>query len=106
MLRAFKLLGGGGGGTLSGNFNALNSDMSKVYGNPTSHFRRSYCFIFRNAPLQFWDSRSIGFGGRAFKGQWHTIEDAGINPLPTRRTIPIWFGGQRRCHVAADRENG
>src|SRR5437764_12239875 len=29
-----------------------------------------------------------------FKGQWHTIEDAGINPLPTRRTIPIWFGGR------------
>jgi probable F420-dependent oxidoreductase len=28
-----------------------------------------------------------------FKGQWHTIEDAGINPLPTRRSIPIWFGG-------------
>src|SRR5437764_8224390 len=30
----------------------------------------------------------------AFKGQWHTIDDAGINPLPTRRTIPIWFGGR------------
>jgi len=28
-----------------------------------------------------------------FKGRWHTIEDAGINPLPTRRRIPIWFGG-------------
>ena len=28
-----------------------------------------------------------------FKGQWHTIEDAGINPLPTRRRIPLWFGG-------------
>ena len=28
-----------------------------------------------------------------FKGQWHTIEDAGINPLPTRRKIPLWFGG-------------
>src|SRR5437016_9290572 len=29
----------------------------------------------------------------SFKGKWHTIEDAGINPLPTRRTIPLWFGG-------------
>jgi probable F420-dependent oxidoreductase len=29
----------------------------------------------------------------SFKGQWHTIEDAGINPLPPRRSIPIWFGG-------------
>jgi probable F420-dependent oxidoreductase len=28
-----------------------------------------------------------------FRGQWHTIEDAGINPLPPRRRIPIWFGG-------------
>ncbi len=28
-----------------------------------------------------------------FKGKYHTIEDAGINPLPTRRSIPIWFGG-------------
>ena len=28
-----------------------------------------------------------------FKGQWHTIDDAGINPLPTGRRIPLWFGG-------------
>lgn len=28
-----------------------------------------------------------------FKGRWHTIEDAGINPLPPRRSIPIWIGG-------------
>ncbi len=28
-----------------------------------------------------------------FKGKWHTIPDAGINPLPVRRSIPIWFGG-------------
>ncbi len=28
-----------------------------------------------------------------FSGEWHTIDDAGINPLPTRRTIPLWFGG-------------
>jgi probable F420-dependent oxidoreductase len=27
-----------------------------------------------------------------FKGQWHTIDDAGINPLPSRK-IPLWFGG-------------
>ena len=29
----------------------------------------------------------------AFEGRWHTIDDAGINPLPLRRRIPIWFGG-------------
>ncbi len=28
-----------------------------------------------------------------FKGRWHSIEDAGINPLPPRRRIPVWFGG-------------
>ncbi len=28
-----------------------------------------------------------------FKGKWHTIEDAGINPLPVHRRIPVWFGG-------------
>ncbi|HEX3861642.1 MAG TPA: LLM class F420-dependent oxidoreductase [Stellaceae bacterium] len=29
----------------------------------------------------------------SFAGQYHTIEDAGINPLPPRRKIPIWYGG-------------
>jgi probable F420-dependent oxidoreductase len=29
----------------------------------------------------------------SFRGRWHSIDDAGINPLPIRRTIPIWFGG-------------
>jgi probable F420-dependent oxidoreductase len=28
-----------------------------------------------------------------FKGKYHTIPDAGINPLPVRRSIPVWFGG-------------
>ena len=28
-----------------------------------------------------------------FTGRWHTIVDAGINPLPVQRPIPIWFGG-------------
>lgn len=28
-----------------------------------------------------------------FSGRWHTIPDAGINPLPVQRPIPIWFGG-------------
>jgi probable F420-dependent oxidoreductase len=28
-----------------------------------------------------------------FKGRWHTIPDAGLNPLPIQRPIPIWFGG-------------
>jgi probable F420-dependent oxidoreductase len=28
-----------------------------------------------------------------YKGRWHTIDDAGINPLPVQRPIPIWIGG-------------
>lgn len=28
-----------------------------------------------------------------FDGQFHRIVDAGINPLPVQRPIPIWFGG-------------
>jgi probable F420-dependent oxidoreductase len=27
-----------------------------------------------------------------FKGKYHQIEDAGINPLPVQRPIPIWIG--------------
>ena len=28
-----------------------------------------------------------------FNGKFHTIQDAGINPLPVKRSIPIWYGG-------------
>ncbi len=28
-----------------------------------------------------------------FRGRWHTIDRAGINPLPVQRPIPVWFGG-------------
>jgi len=28
-----------------------------------------------------------------FDGRWHKVTDAGINPLPVQRPIPIWFGG-------------
>lgn len=29
-----------------------------------------------------------------FEGRWHTITDAGINPLPVQRPIPVWLGGR------------
>ncbi|HEV2098717.1 MAG TPA: LLM class F420-dependent oxidoreductase, partial [Stellaceae bacterium] len=29
----------------------------------------------------------------SFKGRWHTIDDAGINPRPASGKVPIWFGG-------------
>lgn len=35
-----------------------------------------------------WSETAISFSGR-----WHTVEDAGINPLPAQRQIPIWIGG-------------
>ncbi|HTV88152.1 MAG TPA: LLM class F420-dependent oxidoreductase [Stellaceae bacterium] len=28
-----------------------------------------------------------------FRGRWHTIEDAGINPRPSSGRVPVWFGG-------------
>ena len=27
-----------------------------------------------------------------YQGRWHTIDHAGINPLPAQRPIPIWIG--------------
>lgn len=29
-----------------------------------------------------------------YEGRWHKITDAGLNPLPVQRPIPIWFGGR------------
>jgi probable F420-dependent oxidoreductase len=37
---------------------------------------------------QLWSQPLVNFTGR-----WHTVPDAGINPLPIQRPIPIWFGG-------------
>jgi probable F420-dependent oxidoreductase len=28
-----------------------------------------------------------------YDGRWHHIPDAGLNPLPVQRPIPLWFGG-------------
>jgi probable F420-dependent oxidoreductase len=28
-----------------------------------------------------------------FEGRWDRITDAGLNPLPIQRPIPVWFGG-------------
>lgn len=35
-----------------------------------------------------WTERLVNFSG-----QWETVEDAGMNPLPIQQPIPIWFGG-------------
>ncbi|MBI4266613.1 MAG: LLM class F420-dependent oxidoreductase [Acidobacteria bacterium] len=28
-----------------------------------------------------------------YEGRWHTVTEAGLNPLPPRRAIPVWLGG-------------
>jgi probable F420-dependent oxidoreductase len=28
-----------------------------------------------------------------YQGRWHRVTDAGLNPLPQRRSIPLWMGG-------------
>ena len=35
-----------------------------------------------------------------YRGRWHRIPDAGINPLPVQQPIPVWIGG----YVAATME--
>ena len=49
-----------------------------------------------------WSNELITYDGR-----WHKITDAGINPLPVQRPIPIWLGGRaervlRRIGETAD----
>jgi probable F420-dependent oxidoreductase len=37
---------------------------------------------------QLWSNPVVNYDG-----EWHKIEDAGINPLPIQRPIPVWIGG-------------
>lgn len=30
----------------------------------------------------------------SFRGRWHVVDDAGLNPMPVRRPIPIWMAGE------------
>jgi probable F420-dependent oxidoreductase len=34
-----------------------------------------------------------------FKGRWHQITHAGLNPLPVQRPIPLWLGGRAEAVV-------
>jgi alkanesulfonate monooxygenase SsuD/methylene tetrahydromethanopterin reductase-like flavin-dependent oxidoreductase (luciferase family) len=34
-----------------------------------------------------------------FEGAWHRVADAGINPLPVQRPIPIWIGGSAEAVI-------
>ena len=37
---------------------------------------------------QLWTNELV-----TYEGKWHKITDAGLNPLPIQRPIPVWFGG-------------
>ena len=37
---------------------------------------------------RLWAEETIDYDGR-----WHRVTDAGLNPLPARRSIPVWLGG-------------
>ena len=37
---------------------------------------------------QLWKEEAI-----TYEGKWHQITDAGLNPLPPNKNIPIWLGG-------------
>jgi probable F420-dependent oxidoreductase len=34
-----------------------------------------------------------------FTGRWHRVREAGVNPLPVQRPIPIWLGGHAEAVV-------
>lgn len=37
---------------------------------------------------RLWAEETISYDGR-----WHKVTDAGLNPLPPKRAIPVWLGG-------------
>ena len=37
---------------------------------------------------KLWAEETIDYDGR-----WHKVTDAGLNPLPVRRSVPVWLGG-------------
>lgn len=43
---------------------------------------------------EFWTKDAV-----TFKGKWHTVNAAGINPLPVQRPIPIFIGGSAEAVV-------
>ncbi len=50
-----------------------------------------------------WTEKSVDF-----RGKWHTVSEAGLNPMPVQQPIPVWMGGgqseliQRRIARLAD----
>lgn len=60
-------------------YEALNEDF---------HNRGARCDEQIALMRALWTAPAITFNGR-----WHTVNDAGIKPLPVQRPIPVWVGG-------------
>jgi probable F420-dependent oxidoreductase len=42
----------------------------------------------------------------SYQGKFHEFEEAGLNPLPPRRSIPVWFGGRAEAVLKRTGEIG
>ena len=90
LLTGGRLRLGGGGGWNHVEYEALNQDFSNR--------GRRYA---EQIPLlrAFWTNDVVGFDGK-----YHKVDNAGVNPLPVQRPIPIWMGAGARAHpVPTDR---
>jgi probable F420-dependent oxidoreductase len=53
------------------------------------HDRGARCVEQLKVMRALWTQETV-----TFEGKWHRIPDAGINPLPVQRPIPLWIGGE------------
>ena len=53
------------------------------------HNRGARCVEQIKVMRALWTQETV-----TFEGKWHRIPDAGINPLPVQRPIPLWIGGE------------
>lgn len=53
------------------------------------HDRGARCVEQMKVMRALWTQETV-----TFEGKWHRMPDAGINPLPVQRPIPLWIGGE------------
>jgi probable F420-dependent oxidoreductase len=58
------------------------------------HNRGARCVEQIKVMRELWTHEAV-----TFEGKWHRITDAGINPLPVQRPIPVWIGGESEVAV-------
>ena len=51
--------------------------------------RGTFCNEQMTLLKKLWTKENV-----TFKGRWHNIHQAGINPLPLQKPIPMWVGGR------------